>query len=180
MSKAPQFGATYVPLGAEVDVRDCEVEGRIPANLSGGFYAVGPDPMYPLAPGNIPFDGDGHVRLFRFRNGRVDYRSRYVRTERYVAQDKARRNLMPMYRNPLLDDASVQGLSRSTANTHVIQHRHLLLALKEDSPPSALDLETRLHVRWPVAARSAVHRASEGVLVHRQHRRLRLRSARFR
>src|SRR5690242_14257650 len=87
MSKAPVFGATYVPFGAEVDVRDCPVEGRIPANLSGGFYAVGPDPMYPLAPGNIPFDGDGHVRLFRIRNGRVDYRTRYVRTERYIAQD---------------------------------------------------------------------------------------------
>ena len=142
MRNTPQFGATYAPFGAEVDVRDCEVEGKIPANLSGGFYAVGPDPMYPLAPGNIPFDGDGHVRLFRIRNGRVDYRSRYVRTERYVAQDAARRNLMPMYRNPALDDPSVRGLSRSTANTHVIPHRHLLLALKEDSPPSALDLNT--------------------------------------
>ncbi len=65
-----------------------------------------------------------------------------MRTERYIAQDKARRNLMPMYRNPSLDDPSVKGLSRSTANTHVIQHRHLLLALKEDSPPSALDLNT--------------------------------------
>jgi carotenoid cleavage dioxygenase-like enzyme len=142
MGKAPEFGATYVPFGAEVDVRDCPVEGKIPENLSGGFYAVGPDPMYPLAPGNIPFDGDGHVRLFRIRNGRVDYRSRYVRTERYIAQDEARRNLMPMYRNPSLDDPSVKGLSRSTANTHVIQHRNLLLALKEDSPPSALDLNT--------------------------------------
>jgi carotenoid cleavage dioxygenase len=49
---------------------------------------------------------------------------------------------MPMYRNPSLDDPSVKGLSRSTANTHVIQHRNLLLALKEDSAPSALDLNT--------------------------------------
>ncbi len=48
-------------------MRDCPVEGKIPQNLSGGFYAVGPDPMYPLAPGNIPFDGDGHVRLFRIQ-----------------------------------------------------------------------------------------------------------------
>jgi carotenoid cleavage dioxygenase len=142
MAEATRYGATYAPLGAEVDVRDCAVEGRIPENLSGGFYAVGPDPQYPLAPGNIPFDGEGHVRLFRIQHGRVDYRSRYVRTERYVAQDKARRNLMPMYRNPSLDDPSVKGLSRSTANTHVIQHRNLLLALKEDSPPSALDLNT--------------------------------------
>ena len=142
MTETARYGATYAPLRAEVDVRDCEVSGAIPAGLSGGFYAVGPDPQYPLAPGNISFDGEGHVRLFRIRNGRVDYRTRYVRTERYVAQDKAGRALMPMYRNPLLDDPSVKGLSRSTANTHVIQHRHLLLALKEDSPPTALDLDT--------------------------------------
>ena len=142
MAEALRYGATYVPLGAEVEVQDCPVEGKIPDNLSGGFYAVGPDPRYPLAPGNIPFDGDGHVRLFRIQHGRVDYRSRYVQTERYVAQDRARRNLMPMYRNPSLDDPSVRGLSRSTANTHVIQHKNLLLALKEDSPPAALDLNT--------------------------------------
>src|SRR5512146_509872 len=142
MTETAPYGATYAPLGAEVDVRDCEIDGRIPESLSGGFYAVGPDPQYPLAPGNIPFDGEGHVRLFRIRGGRVDYRSRYVRTERYLAQDEARRVLMPMYRNPSLDDPSVKGLSRSTANTHVIQHRSLLLALKEDSAPSALDLNT--------------------------------------
>jgi carotenoid cleavage dioxygenase len=142
MDDVRRYGATCVPVRAEADVRDCVVEGKIPEDLSGGFYAVGPDPQYPLSPGNIPFDGDGHIRLFRIKNGRVDYRSRYVKTERYLAQDKARRSLMPMYRNPSLDDPSVGELSRSTANTHVIHHKNLILALKEDSPPSALDLET--------------------------------------
>lgn len=142
MKDKAKLGATTAPLRAEIDVRDCVVEGHIPSDLSGGFYATGPDPQYPLVPGNIPFDGDGHVRMFRIHNGRVDYRSRFVRTERYIAQDRARRPLMPMYRNPALDDPSVKGLSRSTANTHVLNHRNLLLALKEDSPPVALDLNT--------------------------------------
>ncbi len=142
MGKSPTYGGTYAPLHVEVDVRDCVVDGRIPEDLNGGFYATGPDLQYPLAPGNIPFDGEGHVRMFRFKDGRVDYRTRFVRTERFVAQDKARRILMPMYRNPSLDDPSVKGLSRGTANTHVIHHKHMLLALKEDSPPSAVDLHT--------------------------------------
>src|SRR5690606_26106829 len=60
----------------EADVRDCEVEGEIPSDLNGAFYRVGPDPQYPLRPGNIPFDGEGHVSMFRIKNGRVDYRSR--------------------------------------------------------------------------------------------------------
>src|SRR5690606_3768559 len=73
----------------EADVRDCEVEGRIPTDLNGAFYRVGPDAQYPLRPGNIPFDGEGHVSMFRIKDGRVDYRSRFVRNERYLAQDKA-------------------------------------------------------------------------------------------
>src|ERR1700722_11344401 len=133
MTASPRFGATYAPLRAEVDVRDCSVEGKLPQDLCGGFYAVGPDPQYPLAPGNIAFDGEGHIRLLRIKNGRVDYRSRYVRTERYIAQDAARRNLMPMCRNPSLDSPGAKSLSRSTANTHIIHHKNLILALKEDS-----------------------------------------------
>lgn len=127
---------------AEIEVQDCEVEGTIPADLNGAFYRVGPDPQYPLRPGNIPFDGEGHVSMFRIQNGRVDYRTRFVKNERWTAQNKAGRILFPMYRNPMMDDPGVRGLSRSTANTHIINHRNLLLCLKEDSPPSAVDLLT--------------------------------------
>lgn len=126
----------------ECDVRDCEVLGTVPSDLNGAFYRVGPDAQYPLHPRNIPFDGEGHVSMFRIHDGRVDYRSRYVRNERYLAQDRARRLLFPIYRNPSQDDPSVRGLSRSTANTHIINQGPWLLALKEDSPPAALDLLT--------------------------------------
>ena len=50
-----------------------------------------------------------------------------------------------MYRNPFTDDPSVKGVSRGTANTHVVFHHGYLFALKEDSPPVAmnpLSLET--------------------------------------
>jgi carotenoid cleavage dioxygenase-like enzyme len=126
----------------EADIKDVEIEGKIPAELNGAFYRVGPDPMYPLAPRNIPFDGEGHVSMFRIQNGHVDYKSRYVKNDRYQAQEKAKRILFPIYRNPMQDDPSVQGLSRSTANTHIIPFKNHLLALKEDSPPAALDLFT--------------------------------------
>lgn len=146
-AQAPAAGGPPASTGpalfkAEIDVRHCEVEGEIPADLNGAFYRVGPDPQYPLMPGNIPFDGEGHVSMFRIKAGRVDYRTRFVRNERYLAQDRAGRLLFPMYRNPALDDPSVRGLSRSTANTHIINHRNMLLCLKEDSPPDALDLLT--------------------------------------
>ncbi len=80
--------------------------------------------------------------MFRIKNGRVDYKSRMVKNERWLANDKARRQLFPVYRNPSMDDPSAKGLSRSTANTHIMNHKEYLLSLKEDSPPSALDLLT--------------------------------------
>jgi carotenoid cleavage dioxygenase-like enzyme len=126
----------------EMDITDCEVEGKLPADLNGAFYRAGPDAQYPLRAGNIPFDGEGHVSMFRFENGRVDYKSRFVRNERFVAQEQAGKILFPMYRNPYLDDPGVKGKSRGTHNTHIIHHNGLLLALKEDSPPAAMDLNT--------------------------------------
>ncbi len=138
----PQANAGPRLFRAEIEIRHCEVEGTIPSDLNGAFYRVGPDAQFPLRAGNIPFDGEGHVGMFRIKNGRVDYKTRFVRNERWEAQDKAGKLLFPMYRNPAMDDPSVKGLSRSTANTHIINHKNLLLALKEDSPPSAMDLLT--------------------------------------
>ncbi len=80
----PMFGGAGSPLRAETDIRDCEVDGEIPAGLDGAFYRVGPDFQYPPKyPNNIPFDGEGHVGMFRFANGHVDFKSRFVRTQRF-------------------------------------------------------------------------------------------------
>jgi len=127
---------------AELDIHDCEVEGKIPSDLNGAFYRTGPDAQYPIAKGNIPFDGEGHVSMFRIKDGHANFRSRFVRNERYVANEKEGRQLFPMYRNPYLDDPKAKGLSRGTHNTHIIHHNGVLLALKEDSPPAAMNLHT--------------------------------------
>lgn len=128
------------PFRAEIDLADCEVEGRIPDDLHGSFYRVGPDFQYPPKfPDNIPFDGEGHVSLFRFAAGRVDLKSRYVRTQRFKAQRSAGRAVFGMYRNPFTDDPGLEHVSRGTANTTVVYHAGSLLALKEDSPPVAMD-----------------------------------------
>jgi len=133
---------------SEIELFDCEVEGQLPADLDGAFLRVGPDPQYPKPArfGNdIAFDGEGHVSLFRIKNGHVDYRTRYARTQRWKAQHAARESLFGMYRNPMTDDPRVAGLSRGTANTQLFYHHGKLLVFKEDSPPVAmhpLTLET--------------------------------------
>ncbi len=110
---------------------------RFRADLNGAFYRVGPDPQYPLHPRDIPFDGEGHVSMFRIKNGRVDYKSRMVRNERWLANDKAGKQLFPIYRNPSMDDPSAKGLSRSTANTHIINHKELPAVAEGRQPARA-------------------------------------------
>ena len=56
-----------------------------------------------------------------------------------------------MYRNPYMDDPSVKGQSRSTPTRTSSITTDMLLALKEDSPPAAMDL---LHAR---DGRSGLH-----------------------
>jgi carotenoid cleavage dioxygenase-like enzyme len=127
---------------AEIDLFDCEVEGHWPTDLDGVFYRVGPDPQYPKDPkyaSDIVFDGEGHVSMFRVKDGRVHYKTRYAQTQRWKAQRAAGRSLFGMYRNPLTDDPSVEGLSRGTANTQLFLHHGKLLVLKEDSPPVYMD-----------------------------------------
>jgi len=127
---------------AEIDLYDCEVEGKLPTDLDGVWYRVGPDPQYPKPDkfaGDIAFDGEGHVSMFRIKNGHVDYRTRYARTQRWKAQHAARQSLFGMYRNPFSDDPSVKGLSRGTANTQLFVHHKKLLVFKEDSPPVYMD-----------------------------------------
>ncbi len=133
----------FSPTRFEADLYDCEVEGKLPSDLNGTFYRIQPDRKYPQRfPNDIPFNGDGMATYFRFNNGHVDFKSRYVHTDRYVAEAKAREALFGLYRNRYSDDPSVKKLSGGTANTNLFYHAGKLLALKEDSPPIAVDPHT--------------------------------------
>ena len=146
MAKFPattNFQGLFAPSRVEADLHDLEIEGTLPQDLDGVFYRVAPDPQFPPRTGDdIWFNGDGMVSRFEFRSGRVDFRQRWVHTDKFRLERAAERALFGAYRNPLTDEPSVQGRSRSTANTNVLFHGGRLLALKEDSPPVAMDAAT--------------------------------------
>ncbi|MFN3634233.1 MAG: carotenoid oxygenase family protein [Rhizobium rhizophilum] len=133
-------GGLYKPARFEGEVYDLEVDGTVPVEIDGTFFQVAPDPQYPPMLGeDIFFNGDGAISAFTFKNGHVDFKRRYVMTERLKAQRAARASLHGIYRNPYTNDPSVRDLNNSTANTNVVVHGGKLLALKEDSAPYALD-----------------------------------------
>jgi len=129
------------PTRFEADIYDCEVWGTIPTDIEGSFYRIQCDFAY-RPPENewfTGFNGDGHVSAFRFANGSVDYKSRYVKTERLMAERRARERLFGVYRNHFTDDPRVANVDRGAANTHIYWHGGKMLMLKEDALPYAID-----------------------------------------
>ena len=102
------------------------------------------------------------MSTFRFANGSVDFKSRYVKTQRLMTERKARKRLWGVYRNPYTDDPSVANIDRGAANTHIYWHGGKLIALKEDSLPYFIDphsLETLgrwdFYGKWKATSMSA-------------------------
>jgi all-trans-8'-apo-beta-carotenal 15,15'-oxygenase len=67
-----------------------EIEGRLPEGLSGTLYRNGPGLFERdgFRKWNL-IDGDGMIRATTFANGRVRFRNHFVRTAKYVAEQKA-------------------------------------------------------------------------------------------
>jgi carotenoid cleavage dioxygenase-like enzyme len=127
----------------ECNIHELEYDGEIPADLNGTFYRAGSDCQYPSRyPGDSRWNGDGMVSMFRFEAGHVDFKSRYVRTDRFLAERAARRSLFGAYRNRYTDEPSVAHVSRELANTSILRLNQRLFSLKEDGLPWELDPDT--------------------------------------
>ena len=149
----------------EAAVEDCVVtHGEIPADLNGGFYRNGPTWRRPSRQGcDAAFAMDGMVQALVFREGRADFRNRWVRTPKYRAEERAGRALFEWSDGGFGDwrawglgevtrDEYTTGVPQGTNAVNVVPFNGEILALGEQgSPPIALDpvtLETRGVVGW--------------------------------
>jgi carotenoid cleavage dioxygenase len=150
--ETPAFTGYNAPSRVEADIFDLEIHGELPAEINGVWYRMTPDPQYPPRLGDdIYISGDGMISAFRFENGHCDYKSRYVRTERFLAERQARRGLFGAYRNRFTDDPAAAGLDRTVANTSPVWHGGKLFAIKEDGRPYEIDpvtLDTKGRWDW--------------------------------
>lgn len=124
-----------------------EIEGTIPSDLHGTLFRNGPGLLdvngQPLM---HPFDGDGLVVSFAFSGGRAFFRSRFVQTEGYLTERKARRIL---YRGVFGTQkpggwmANIFDLGlKNVANTNVVHWGGKLTAHWEAGLPHRLDPDT--------------------------------------
>ena len=83
---------------------------------------------------------------FFVEDGKVRYRNRYVRTNKWQVENAAGRALFGTFGNPMTTDPSVLGQDSGVANTNIVWHAGKLMALEEGHMPTELDpvsLETR-------------------------------------
>lgn len=128
-----------------------EIEGQIPLDLEGTFFRNGPG-LLEINGQRLhhPFDGDGMVCAIALQKGRAHFRNRFVRTEGYLAEQKAGKIL---YRGVFGTQKAGGWLGnifdlqvKNIANTNIIYWGNKLLALWEGGQPYRLDpysLETK-------------------------------------
>lgn len=131
------------PTRFDAELASCIVHGIVPKEIDGTYYRIIIEPIFANKnKQDIWINGDGTVHAWRFSNGVVDFRSKFVRTPRFIIERTARQPLWGTYRNPWAGDPRVFEEIQSPGNTHVQFWRGKLLVLKEDSPPLILDPDT--------------------------------------
>ncbi|MBR8826716.1 MAG: carotenoid oxygenase family protein [Gomphosphaeria aponina SAG 52.96 = DSM 107014] len=124
-----------------------DMAGEIPAAFNGTLFRNGPGLLdIHGIPIKHPFDGDGMICAFTFKNGQCHFRNRFVRTEAYVAEQTMGKML---YRGVFgtakpggwLNNAFDLKL-KNIANTNIIYWGGKLLALWEAAEPYSLNPAT--------------------------------------
>jgi len=77
----------FAPVLIEEILTDLPVVGEIPKDLNGVYLRNGPNPRFKPKGAYHPFDGDGMIHAAQFKDGRVTYRNKWVRTEGWLADD---------------------------------------------------------------------------------------------
>ena len=126
-SNHPYLNGAWTPQHEEVDALDLEViEGEIPTDIDGIYVRNTENPVHQPLGRYHPFDGDGMIHTISFKNGRADYRNRFVRTRCFEAEQEAGQSLWGGLADPpklaLRPGFGAQGALKDTASTDVVVH----------------------------------------------------------
>ena len=132
---------------SEEHTYEAKIEGKIPSEIKGTLYRNGPGlfERNGYRKTNI-LDGDGMVQAFRFKDGKVIYRNRFVRTKKWLEEESAGKFIYNTWttRRPggALKNAFMQGKFGGQAGVTVRVIDGKLFAFDESSLPYELHPET--------------------------------------
>ena len=129
----PYRSGAWRPQHVEYNADDLDVTGELPHDLYGVYLRNTENPLHPAIVRYHPFDGDGMIHKVSFRDGRVSYRNRFVRTDGLAAEAEAGRSLWAgLAEHPELavrpDGRGARGRMKDAASTDVVVHAGVAVA----------------------------------------------------
>ncbi|HEV2537276.1 MAG TPA: carotenoid oxygenase family protein, partial [Streptosporangiaceae bacterium] len=129
----PYRSGPWRPQSIEYDADELPVQGELPDDLHGVYLRNTENPLHPAIARYHPFDGDGMIHKVSFRDGKVSYRNRFVRTDGLLAEQEAGRSLWAgIAENPgaalRQDGWGARGRMKDAASTDVIVHAGVAVA----------------------------------------------------
>ncbi|WP_067671460.1 carotenoid oxygenase family protein [Nocardia miyunensis] len=174
LPKTNALRGPFQPMRFEATVDECIVsEGEIPEDLAGGFYRTGPAWKRPTKQGNDALlSMDGMLQGLVIRDGRADFRNRWVRTPKYLLEERYGRGMFEWTDNGFGDwrdsaygdvkrDRFTEGVPQGTANINIFPFAgEMVVSGEQGGPPIAIDpitLETRGVVPWSPKLSAGLH-----------------------
>ncbi len=126
-SDNPYLQGPFKPLREELDATDLKVlQGRIPQDIDGVYLRNTHNPLHQAIGRFHPFDGDGMIHMITFRDGKADYRNRFVQTKGLQAEVEAGHSLwaglMEDPRKSTRPGWGAHGAIKDASSTDVVVH----------------------------------------------------------
>jgi carotenoid cleavage dioxygenase-like enzyme len=123
---------TYNEWNAAFANGDAQVIGTIPDDIDGVYVRTGENQINEPIGRYHPFDGDGLIHTISFKNGRASYRSRFVRTKGFQAEQEAGRSLWAGLMEPPNQSVrpgwGAQEWLKDSSSTDVVVHAGKILS----------------------------------------------------
>jgi len=132
-SNHPYLNGAWTPLIEELNATDLDVlEGTIPTDIDRIYVRNTENQIHQPFGRYHPFDGDGMLHTISIRDGRVDYRNRFVRTRGFEAEQEAGQSLwggiMDRFDTSLRPGFGAHGGLKDSSSTDVVVHAGKLVS----------------------------------------------------
>jgi carotenoid cleavage dioxygenase-like enzyme len=131
-SDHPYLNNAWTPNFEEINAADMTIIGDLPNDIDGVYARNTENPVHEPIGRYHPFDGDGMIHSMSFRDGKAEYRNRFVRTKGLLAEAEAGHSLwtglMESPREGQRPGWGAHGWLKDTSSTDVVAHAGKLLS----------------------------------------------------
>jgi carotenoid cleavage dioxygenase-like enzyme len=125
-SHHPYLNGAWTPNFTEYTATEMEVIGEIPGDIDGVYVRNTENPVQEPIGHYHPFDGDGMIHSMSFRDGKAEYRNRFVCTKGFEAEQEAGEALWAGIANSIhlstRPGIGAQGHLKDASSTDVVVH----------------------------------------------------------